>query len=201
MLKSYDPKIYWTDNAEQYFSKGEYYEKQHQDDGFFLSGNIFIENIRKLPHQSLLEVGCGYGYRFQQILSSIDDFDNYTGVDISPTMIQLFRRYKYNNKVKELIIGDVAEGLKFSGDCFDLVFCCGVLMHNRYQNTIKILKEMKRVSKKHLLILEDTITLHHAINHRYLKMFDLLDLKLLLEIELPSLMGVTKDKLMVVEKI
>ncbi len=88
----------------------------------------------------LLDVGCGNGF-FTFYFDKICDV---YGVDYSEKMLQM-------NPVKKTFLMDV-HNLKFEDNSFDVVFC-HVLLHH-VQNIDRVLQEMKRVSKKYIIILE-----------------------------------------------
>lgn len=96
---------------------------------------IKIENTT-----SLLDVGCGNGfftYYFDQIC-------NTQGIDISEKMLRM-------NPIKKKFQMDAAD-LKIADGTFDIVFCHGLLHH--VENPERIVSEMKRVSKKYVVMLE-----------------------------------------------
>ncbi len=103
-----------------------------------------IQEIKKIiplnKEVELLDVGCGngfFGYYFDKICKT-------TGVDYSKKMIEL-------NPIKNKYIMD-ANDLKFEDNSFDIVFCHALLHH--LENPNKAIKEMKRVSKKYVVMLE-----------------------------------------------
>ena len=88
----------------------------------------------------LLDVGCGNGF----FSYYFDKICNTTGVDYSSKMIEL-------NPVEKKHIMD-ANNLEFEDDSFNVVFCHAVLHH--VEDVNKVIKEMSRVSKKYVVILE-----------------------------------------------
>jgi len=103
-----------------------------------------INEIRKIipikMETTLLDVGCGNGF-FSYYFDKICDT---TGIDYSETMISL------NPIAKKYVMS--AEDLKFSDNSFDIVFCNSLLHH--VENINKVIDEMKRVSKKYIIISE-----------------------------------------------
>ncbi len=92
------------------------------------------QNIR------LLDVGAGNGffsYWFDQICQT-------TAIDYSQKMIEL-------NPIKNKYVMN-AKSLEFDDNSFDVVFCHAFLHH--IDNMQGVLKEMKRVSKKYVVIME-----------------------------------------------
>lgn len=88
----------------------------------------------------LLDVGCGNGF-FTFYFDKICDA---YGVDYSEKMLQM-------NPVKKTTLMS-ADDLKFADDSFDVVFCHALLHH--VENVPKVIQEMRRVSKKYVVILE-----------------------------------------------
>ena len=103
-----------------------------------------IDEIRKFisieKGTKLLDVGCGNGfftYYFDQVC------DVY-GIDFSEKMIDL-------NPVKNKAVMN-AEELKFEDNSFDVIFCHALLHH--VDDIDKVIQEMKRVSRKWVILLE-----------------------------------------------
>lgn len=102
--------------------------------------NAIKNRINLEPTQELLDVGAGNGYfsyYFEKII-------NTTAVDYSEKMINL-------NPIKNKMVMD-AMSLKFPDNKFDVVFESCMLHH--VENIDQIISEMKRVSKKYLIIIE-----------------------------------------------
>ena len=89
---------------------------------------------------SLLDVGCGNGF----FSVYFDQICNVTAIDYSQKMLDL-------NPVKNKLQMD-ANHLEFDDNCFDIVFCQALLHH--VEDIDNVIKEMRRVSKKHVVILE-----------------------------------------------
>ncbi|HHT9125901.1 MAG TPA: class I SAM-dependent methyltransferase [Candidatus Brocadiia bacterium] len=88
----------------------------------------------------LLDVGCGNGF-FTFYFDKI--CDTY-GVDYSEKMLQM-------NPIKKTFLMDT-NNLQFEDNSFDIVFCHALLHH--VENIDRVVKEMKRVSKQYVIILE-----------------------------------------------
>jgi SAM-dependent methyltransferase len=92
------------------------------------------------PSARLLDVGCGNGffsYYFDRICQTV-------GIDYSSQMLS-------RNPIRQKFQMD-AGCLAFSDVSFDVVFCHALLHH--VENMDSILKEMKRVSRKYVVVLE-----------------------------------------------
>lgn len=88
----------------------------------------------------LLDVGCGNGFFTFYFDKMCDTY----GVDYSKKMLQM-------NPVKKTFCMD-AGNLAFADNSFNVVFCHGLLHH--VKNVDNVIQEMRRVSKKHIIILE-----------------------------------------------
>lgn len=88
----------------------------------------------------LLDIGCGNGF-FTFYFDKICDA---YGVDYSEKMLQM-------NSVKKTFLMDVND-LKFEDNSFDIVFCHALLHH--IEDIDRVIQEMKRVSKRYVIILE-----------------------------------------------
>lgn len=103
-----------------------------------------INEIKKIipidKNTKLLDVGCGNGF-FSYYFEKICDA---TGIDYSEKMI------KRNPAQKKYVMD--ATNMKFEDNSFDIVFCNAFLHH--VDNVNRVIEEMKRVSKKHVVILE-----------------------------------------------
>lgn len=89
----------------------------------------------------LIDVGCGNGF-FTFYFDKI--CDTY-GVDYSEKMLRM-------NPVKKKFLMD-ANNLEFKDNSFDIVFAHALLHH--VDDIDKIVQEMKRVSKRYVIILDD----------------------------------------------
>ncbi|MFA5022271.1 MAG: class I SAM-dependent methyltransferase [Patescibacteria group bacterium] len=103
-----------------------------------------IDEIKKSLNseaiKTILDVGAGNGF-FSYYLQTLG---NLTAVDYSEKMIAL-------NPVKNKMVMNATQ-LNFENNSFDLVFEAGMLHH--VQNLDQVISEMKRVTKKYLVILE-----------------------------------------------
>lgn len=103
-----------------------------------------IREIRKRisinSNTRLLDVGCGNGffsYYFEQICFTV-------GIDFSRLMIKMCPIRKR--------FCEQADNIGFKDESFDIVFCHGLLHHT--DNPLDIIKEMARVSRGYVVILE-----------------------------------------------
>lgn len=102
--------------------------------------NVIARESEDLSHLSLLDVGCGNGY-FSYYFEKICDT---TCLDYSEFMLSI-------NPCKKKVLASAAE-IPFPNDSFDMVFCSNLLHH--LQNPILVITEMRRVSKKYVIVSE-----------------------------------------------
>lgn len=78
-----------------------------------------------LPHDRLLEAGCGSGLVYRELVPEILSNTSYTGVDISKAMLELAQiRFKEGAFLREDLYG-----LSFSDNSFDIVAAFEVFGH------------------------------------------------------------------------
>ena len=110
-------------------------------EAFSLPKINYIDNyIIFSSSQKLLDIGCGNGY----FLYYFSKRTNAVGLDFSRQMLA-------QNPCENLVQGS-ALSLPFSDNSFDIVFCSNLLHH--IKNPTNVIKEMKRISKKYIVISE-----------------------------------------------
>mgnify|MGYP005808342867 CR=1 FL=1 len=112
---------------------------------------LLLRQLAQIPHERVLDVGCGTGALLEQI-SSRWPGGTYSGVDLSPRMAAAARA-----KLRErahIVPGD-AEALPFPDSEFQVVMCCDSFHH--YPHPELALREMYRVLEPGgVLLLADT---------------------------------------------
>ncbi|MDP8215693.1 MAG: class I SAM-dependent methyltransferase [Candidatus Euphemobacter frigidus] len=102
--------------------------------------NVIRRYVNLTEQTRLLDVGCGNGF-FTFYFDKICDA---SGVDYSEKMLQM-------NPVKKTFLMEASD-LKFEDNSFDVLFCHALLHH--VEDIDKVVREMRRVSKKYVIILE-----------------------------------------------
>lgn len=100
-----------------------------------------LDELKNYPFQELLDVGCGTGPMIELLLKEFPDH-HYTGVDLTPQMIQVARDKKLDHT--KFLVGD-SENLPFADQSFDVVICTNSFHH--YPNPQIFMKEAARVLK------------------------------------------------------
>lgn len=84
-----------------------------------------LAELKNYPFQELLDVGCGTGPMIELLLRELPD-KKYTGVDLTPRMIEVAQEKKLANT--KFVVGD-SENLPFAEDSFDVVVCTNSFHH------------------------------------------------------------------------
>lgn len=100
-----------------------------------------LEELEKEPFDTLLDVGCGTGPMIQLLCGKYPD-KHYTGIDITPKMIETANAKRLPNTVFK--VGD-SENLPFEDNSFDTVICSNSFHH--YPNPQKFFDGVHRVLK------------------------------------------------------
>lgn len=129
---TYIPIKYWT-------KRGRTYEQEARERGWWdAEDQPLVDLLDTLTFDSVLEVGCGYG-RVGAMIFSHWPMVEYTGVDISPDLIEASRR---RLPKAELICADVAT---FDSDrTWDLVLAANTLGHIRPEDLPAVWAKMQR---------------------------------------------------------
>jgi len=109
--------------------------------------NIFLrKNIKR--NSKILDVGCGAG-RHIKLLANIAK--EISGVDWDKEVIKEARKNSSRFKNVKIFFED-AKKMHFKNNVFDFVICMGNTFGDFGKNTLRILKEMKRVSQEYVVI-------------------------------------------------
>ncbi|MBQ8132638.1 MAG: class I SAM-dependent methyltransferase [Bacilli bacterium] len=115
-----------------------------------ISCHNICEYLKDKKYNNLLDIGCGTGYLIDML--SKDNQANYTGLDLSPKMIDECNKKKIKNAT---FIEGKSDELPFDDNTFDVVTCSQSFHH--YPETDKPLQEALRVLKPDgLYIISDT---------------------------------------------
>ncbi len=115
--------------------------------------HIISSNIPINKSTSFLDFGCGKGY-FLKYLSE-RGYENIQGIDPCEALLS-------NKLFNNIIYGGFDNNL-FNDNLFDIVFSCHTLHHLPQKRPLYAIKEMLRISKKYIVIIE--------INNTNLPMF------------------------------
>lgn len=119
-------------------------------DAFFETGEREIKRLFRsldrldvsLTTSKALDFGCGIG-RLTQALA--DHFDEVTGVDIAPSMIDLANKYNKNKANCHFVLNERDDLSVLPSDTFDLVYTNITLQHMAPQYAFNYLREFGRI--------------------------------------------------------
>lgn len=132
-----------------------------------------LTQILLFPGDHFLEIGCGSGLIYEQLVPHVIDNRHYTGIDISEKMLALAQdRYPLGVFLK----GD-AYALSFPDNAFELVAAYEVIGHIKQID--KVIQEMYRVASRQVVftvwtaprsvvtneIINNSTFLHQAFAH------------------------------------
>ncbi len=114
---------------------------------FFLNNfkQLLLEQAKQLHPDSILDVGAGEGFTLEMFRENKIGKKN-EGIEYMDDALQLAKKLHPQVKIKK---GNIYE-LPYKANFFDLVVCNEVLEH--LEEPKKALKELKRVSKKYLIL-------------------------------------------------
>lgn len=95
-------------------------------------------------NHEVLDVGCGIGVYYDLLTEKAGQ---YIGIDPTDAMIERAKELHPDGNFK---VGTVYD-LQFPNNWFDLVFCWSVLIHLPHNTIKRAIRELWRVTKKHLL--------------------------------------------------
>lgn len=108
------------------------------------------EELKGYGFSNLLDIGCGTGAMIELLSNNYPD-KHYTGLDLTPRMIEIARNKKITNA--DFIVGD-SENLPFPDSSFDSIICSNSFHH--YPNPEAFFKEAYRVlCPKGIFVLRD----------------------------------------------
>lgn len=110
---------------------------------WLLETKLGIDNRTSMPRPYALDVGCGPGI----VMDALSSYLNPSGIDIDRRMVLACRTRGFE------AVCAPAEDLPFEDDSFDVVYCTYLLLW--VNDPVKVVSEMKRVSKKWVLCLAE----------------------------------------------
>jgi SAM-dependent methyltransferase len=143
-----DPRRYWTLRGGD-----DYFREQEGQPARTRRAEWIAERLVAYEPRSILEVGCGYGKLLREIRNRLDV--PLTGVDFSPTQLQLARDFLAGDDAISLLLG-CGESLPFPDNSFDLVVTSAVILHNPQPAAERIRSEILRVARRFAAHNEET---------------------------------------------
>jgi ubiquinone/menaquinone biosynthesis C-methylase UbiE len=141
-------KIHWNSTRGEVYKDEFLNSNYHKIETFYQ--DYFIQIIKKLKFQSVLELGCGFGWNLIRIDREFEC--SIYGIDFSKPQIENSKSFLNNNKI-QIIEGNVTK-LPYENESIDLLFTFGVLQDLHYSEINQAVNEIIRVSKKYIVHVE-----------------------------------------------
>ena len=141
-------KFYWNTRGTVY--KDEFFQSNYDKIEIFYQ-NYFIQILKKLKFESVLELGSGFGWNLKRINNEFK-CQKISGIDFSKPQIENSKAFLNNEKI-DITEGDI-ENLPYENNSFDLLFTFGVMMNVHKSKVDKVIEEAIRVSKKYIIHVE-----------------------------------------------
>lgn len=133
----------------------------HNDIFLFFQNNL---PLYKNQVKSYLEIGAGHGMYISEAINIFDDNTRFDVVDVSPTSIELSKRFIKNNKVN-YILSDIFDFEANNGK-YDFITLGEVLEH--VEKPVELLKKISSLLKPNGVLFLTTPANAPAIDHIYL---------------------------------
>ena len=140
-INTYKPYQYWYETGKEYQDEFEYSEF------FKLQEKVFLNVLRELSFESVLEFGCGFGRMTKLILENFP-VKKYVAFDLSPHQIQNAKKNCSSFDV-DFHVSTILD-FKYK-EKFDLVFGSEVLLHVKPLDIQKVIKHLLNYPKKNML--------------------------------------------------
>lgn len=146
LKEGYKPKQFWDG-----WSDG--YSRQKPQRRIDESHHWLLKKMEELKPNTVLEMGCGFGRNLKFLMENLSYQPKLVGFDISESMI---RKAKGGVNDKVLLgCGDITS-LPFRDRSCDLVYTRATLMHVPEEHISKAIRELRRVAKRYLVLIEET---------------------------------------------
>ena len=143
---------YWEARARTY--RGETESILEPGNPYFLAQQEFLRLLENISWQSALEAGCGFGWHLRAIRQSFPA-RTVAGLDFSYNQLREARAFVADPSVR--LWQASAFSLPHQDNAFDLVFTSGVLMCVHPDRLADVLRELARVAKREVIVLEPAL--------------------------------------------
>ena len=134
--------------------------------------NTLNKKLTGLRFTTVFEVGMGYGLFGKLILDGFE-IERFVGIDLSSDQIEAAQKYLEEWMLSGRVDVSVANIATYkSRTKFDLVFCSTVLSHIPPNLIESAIKNMCRVAKKYIVIVEPTTEVMKRLNKNLEKKYD-----------------------------
>ena len=155
-------KKYWQRRGKNYVN--EKFDTKFQE----YEQNKFIDYLKNIEFNSVLEFGCGFG-RLTKLVQENFDIKDYVAIDVSMDQINHASKRVSNVTFFRSMILDFSVERQF-----DLVFGTKVLMHVPKKFIRPTIKKLISFSKKHIINLDyqpNGRLARHCFNHNYKEIY------------------------------
>ena len=140
---------YWENRGQVY--AGQFLSDLTPEDPYTHAQQDFLRELRRLEWDSVLEVGCGFGWHLRAIREQYPH-KRIAGIDFSCSQLRQGTDYLRGRRV---FMGQAdASRLPFADDAFDLVFTSGTLACIHADLLPDVLREIHRVTRRSVILLE-----------------------------------------------
>jgi ubiquinone/menaquinone biosynthesis C-methylase UbiE len=179
-----DQEDYWKGRGQVY--REEFFDSGYVDREIFFQDQ-FIKILKDLEFDSILELGCGFGWNLNRIKKELNV--NISGIDFSNTQLDNAKIFLENDSKIDLKQGNIAK-LPYKDNSIDILFSFGVFMNLHKDLVNEAIDEAIRVSKRHIIhvepvnefytkkLLENRIFKTNIISHNYINLYKERGLKL-----------------------
>jgi SAM-dependent methyltransferase len=143
-----DARKYWTLRGGD-----DYFREQEGQEARVLRAQWLAGRLAPYHPESILEVGCGYGRMLRELADRLEI--PLTGIDFSPTQLQVARRFLPDESRITLVLGR-GERLPFPDRSFDMVVTSAVILHNPPAVAEAMRREVLRVARRFAAHNEET---------------------------------------------
>jgi SAM-dependent methyltransferase len=140
---------YWEERGQRYAE--EVAPILDPADAYSKAQRQFLAELAKLRWDSILEVGCGFGWHLKAIA---DQFPSRRVVGLDFSFIQLLKSHDYLAGSHANVCLGSAFQVPFSPDSFDVVFTSGMLIYVHPKQLQGAIAELRRVAHRSVITLE-----------------------------------------------
>lgn len=166
-IHTYEPYQYWYESGKTYQNKFTYSED------FKLQEKIFLNVLKEMSFESVLEFGCGFGRMTKLVLENFP-IKKYVAFDLSPHQIENAKKNCSSFEVDFQV--STVQDFRYK-EKFDLVFGSEVLLHIKPIDIKKNVKHLLDFARENMLNIDffpiDTpdILAKHNFIHSYEKIY------------------------------
>lgn len=124
--------------------------------------SYLADEINALKYENILEAGVGEATTLSPLMDKLENKNaKIYGFDLAPSRIKQAKKFcKKHNKNCELFVANLLK-TPFKDNCFDVIYTCHALEPNTNELE-NIIKELYRITKKYLILIEPSYELGNA---------------------------------------